>query len=503
MKIQIEKGSVAPGDVSQYHLVTNHLIDPTSQCDKVIQYAEKRHLMTLLVSGAMQRSETVSGYIPEGGNTVSTKIKPIPEAELVNGNQWEYEVMGRIQKSAEILGSADVGVSTVATATEGSEFKLHLRDNYIQHGMNVTFYGGYQARVSSPPVRVGGEKWLYTFKGFPGETFSWTTWIAGQSGTKTCFGGYTSYGERSMRGYAAFHFPDKFINHTTVQRVSFSLSGHANVNQVRWYTLGDKKGFVYEAEAQLRAQFLLQDEYQKWWGESTMRDVYGNLLARPSQYEDDGEPIFAGDGLIEQIRGANDMEASNADGTFTYDDLSDMVIELKKRKNMIEGNKWIVATGADGMANADSVIASRLSASTPIIQNVPNGGMPGGAEPNVGYNFKTLNVAGQQITFVENPMMDDVMKFPRRLSNGKLAMSNTLYFLDMAVDEANKQNIEIRAAGRNGVNRNVVYLWEQGMTGEGKATTPVDAKSFHILKDNMLVAYRTISMGIMEPPATA
>lgn len=504
MKIQITKGGVAPGEVSQYHLVTNHLIDPTANIDKVISYAEKRHLMTLLVSGAMRTSDTVPGYMPDGtGDAISTKIKPIPEAEMVNGNQWTYEVMGRIQRAAEILGSADVGVGTVGTTTEGGEFKLHLRDNYIGHGMVVTFYGGYQARVKSIPVRVGSEKWLYTFKCFPGDTFSWTTWISGQSGTKTCFGGYTSYGERSQRGYAAFHFPDKFTNHTTVQRKSFSISGHANVNKVRWYTLGDKKGFTYEAEAQSRAQFLLEDEYQKWWSVSTMRDVYGNLLARPSMYEDDGEPIFSGDGLVEQIKGANDMESSNTDGSFTYSDISDMLGELKKRKNMIEGNKWIAVTGSDGMENADTVISARVTAAQPIVINAGSNDKVGGFEPSVGYNFKTLNIGGQQVTFVENPMMDDVEKFPRRLTNGKLAMSSTVYFLDMAVDEAGKQNIEIRAAGRDGINRNIVYLWEEGMTGDGKPTNPVDAKSFHMLKENMLVAYRTISMGILSPSTTA
>lgn len=502
MKIQVKEGSVIAGEVNNYHLVTNHLIDPESNADKMIQYAEKRHLMTLLVSGAMKSSDTVPGYTPSNGDTIATVIKPIPEKELINGSQWSYQVMGRIQRAVEIVSSADVGVHTQGSSTEGGEFKLHLADNYIGHGMVVTFYSGHQARVQSVPTRVGDAKWLYTFKCFPGDTFSYTTWVSGQSGVKTCFGGYSMYGERSQRGYAAFHTPDKFVNHTTVQRKSWSMSGHVNTQKVRWYEGGGKRGYSYEAEAQSRAQFLLEDEFQKWWGKSTMRDSYGNLLSRPAIYDSDGEPVIAGDGYVEQIRGANDYEASNTDGTFTYTDLSDMLSELKKKKDMIEGNRWVAVTGSDGMANAHTVASAQLSASTPIV-NIVNNDKVGGAEPSVGYNFKTLNIGGQQVTFVENPMMDDSEKFPRRLSNGKLAMSNTVYMLDLSVNEVGKSNVEIRSAGREGVNRNIVYHWENGMTGQGKPMNSKDAMSFHMLKENIISVYRTVSQGILEPSATA
>jgi hypothetical protein len=118
-------------------------------------------------------------------------------------------------------------------------------------------------------------------------------------------------------------------------------------------------------------------------------------------------------------------------------------------------------------------------------------------------NFQILNIHGQQCVFVENPMMDDAEKFPRRLSNGRLAMSNTYYLVDASRNEAGRPNVEIRTRGRQGINRNMVYFYLNGMTGDGKAQTSVDAKEFQMLKENMFVIYNTKSNGIISPPETA
>jgi hypothetical protein len=73
----------------------------------------------------------------------------------------------------------------------------------------------------------------------------------------------------------------------------------------------------------------------------------------------------------------------------------------------------------------------------------------------------------------------------------------------MDTDDRGRMNVEIRSRGRAGVNRNIVYLWENGMTGEGTAQNPVDAKAFHMLKETLLAVYNTRSCGILKPAATA
>lgn len=465
-------------------------------------YSEQRHLMTLLTSDIREGRYTVPGWTPEGGDTAKSKIPQIPEAEMTDGNAWAYRIMGRIQKASEVVGTAALGTPTVGTSTKGGTFKLYLLDNYLTNGMNAVFYNGEHARVMGRPTGTSG-KYLYTFQCYPGKTFSWATWIGSAPGKKTIFGGYTTFGERSKRGYGNFHYPDKYIQHTTKQRKSISLSGDVNANKVIWYELDGQKGFVYEAEKQTRAQFLLEDEYRLWWGVSSMRDQYGNLLSKPSMQDEYGEDIVAGDGLIQQIRGANDVEASGTDGSALYEDFSDLVKALKRKKNRVSGNQFVVVTGADGMANAHEVASNRFSSSQPLVQIVDQNNKNGGAEPVVGFNFKKLNIAGEQLTFVENPMMDDEEKFPRRLTNGNLAMSSTYYVLDMDPDDMGVNNMQIRARGRQGVDRNLVYLWEEGMTGEGTPKNPIDARAFHMLKETMFCVYNTKTCGIIEPSATA
>lgn len=501
MKIKIQTGSVSEGDAQEYHLVTNHLLDPTKNIDRVIMYAEQRHLMTLLVSGARDSRYTAPGFTPSGGDSVQTKIGPIPQAEMVSANAWSYRIMGRIQKASEILGTAAVGTPVAGSTSKGGTFKLYLRDNYLYMGMNAVFPNGKHARVMEPAIG-NGDRWLYSFECYPGDTFSWATWVAVQTGVKTVFGGYTTYGERSRRGFGNFHYPDRYIQHTTKQRKSISLSGDVNANEVIWYELGEAKGFVYEAEAQARAQFLLEDEYKCWESVSTMRDQYGNLLSRASMQDEKGDDIVSGDGYIQQIRGANDMETSGVDGLPTYDDFKDMVTTLKKGKNMLSGSQWIVVTGSDGMSAAHDVAASQVTNAMPIVQVVTNT-QQGGAEPAIGFNFKKLNIGGEQLLFVENPGMDDEAKFPLRLTNGKLRKSLTFYFMDLTPDGKGRNNVELKARGRTNVNRNIVYLWKNGMTGEGTPTDPVDAKEFHMLKETLLAVYNTKTCGIMEPPITA
>lgn len=202
-KIKITSGSASDGEVNYHHLVSNHLLDPSKNIDKVIMYAEQRYLMTLLVSGATMSGQTVRGYTPSGGDSIKTYIPQVPQGELISGKAWSYHIMGRIQKATEIIGTAAVGAVVAATSSRGGSFKLYLKDNYIGMGMVATFPNMKQARVSTLPQGSEG-KWLYSFDTFAGDTFSWDSWVNVMAGTKTVFGGWSAYGERSRRGLETF-----------------------------------------------------------------------------------------------------------------------------------------------------------------------------------------------------------------------------------------------------------------------------------------------------------
>jgi len=505
MKIQIERGSVSEGDAYRYHIIQNHLADETKNLDQVVMYAERRPLMTVLVSGARSSVYTRPGYLPKGGDAISTKIKPIPSGELIGSLGWKYKIFGRITKESEILGSSAVGAVAAATDSEGGMFKIYLKDNYITKGMNTIFYNGKIARCFTEPRFVSTGKWLYTFQTFPGDTFSWSSWVAPAGRRKTCFGGYSSFGERSRRGYGNFHYPDTFINHATTQRQTISISGDVSYADVLWYSVGKTKGFVFEAERQIRAQAVLQDEFQKWHGKSSMRDPYGNLLDKPSRYDDKGDPIFEGDGLEEQIAGVNDVEASGATGLFTYDDLADVVKSIRMKRNAVGNADLVAVTGSEGMSNVQTIAVDRGQELGMRFMMKDDNSSPGSGSQVIGYRFATLNIEGDIVTFVENPMWDDEKVFPRRLSDGKLAQSCKVIIGDWTGDDPGRKNIEIRATGGKGINRDFYYSWFYGMTGHAgkRPDHATDHDEFHMFKQNMIVVYNSKLFGRITVPTTA
>ena len=497
MKIKIYHGQVAPGDVNDYHLVTNHLKDPTQNIDKLIMYAEKRYLMTMIVSGTMDSKIAMAGYTPKGKDTVATIIKPIPQGDMISDNAFTYRIMPRMLRSMEFISTS--GTPTTGTQIEGGFFSIICRGEQnvpvITHQMNVQFRNDKIARVMVVPTRVGDNLFLYRFQCYPGDTYSEATWIGTQSGQRTIYGGHTTVGERSRRGYGYFTYPDKYIQHTTKQRKSFSISGDADVQNVVWYELDGQKGFSYEAERQLRTQLLLEDEDQKWNGRSTMRDQYGNLLTTPSMVDENNQPIVAGDGLIAQIEGSNDSISSGIGGKPTYDDFVDMVRRLKKKRDYEGTYPFFAVTGSLGIQWAEEIIGAQ--AATMGFQYSINPTQEiGGMELTVGFKFRRLNVAGEQLIFVENPAWDDGERYPHKSSYGYDLKSGSYLFLDNRPLDSGKSNMEILTRGRAGINRNLVYMWENGMTGgTAKPDSPIDANTFHLFKENSMVCYDTSTFG--------
>jgi len=502
-KIQVIKGKWGDETTTQLNLTNAHVVNPEAGYDKIIMYTEKRNLMTFLTAGATNGAFTVARTT----ESYKTRIPLIPTGEMIAGNAWKHDTMGRIQIASTILGTGAVGVPTSGSTKKGGYFNLLLKDNYLAPGMNVIFYNGKIARTMAHPSG-GPNGYTYRFQCYPGDTFSWDTWVAPQLGQKTCFGGYTTYGERSLKGYGRVHYPDKYINHMTIQRKGASITGDANVEEVLWYVTKTKegnsaKGWIFWIEAQIRAQLTMEDEYQKKFGESTMRDSLGNLLDTPSMIdEESGLPIIAGDGAITQIKGVNDMDATGVNGEAVWDDFADMLSELKKRSNSDNGRLFYCITGTDGRQNVHTQALLYGHTNYQLTQMITQDDKIGGADPAIGFNFQKLNINGDTVVFVVDAMLDDPKRFPRRLTNGKLASAMTYYFLDWSPDDTGRPNIEIRTKGRKFINRNFVYYYQNGMTGDGMPQSAIDGKEFQILKQNLIAVFNVLSCGIISPPAT-
>lgn len=444
---------------------------------QMLERVDQRQLTTLLTSGAVG---------PYGIDlNKPTKFGKIKEGQAIGDNSLRFNVMGRIQKSSQIL--SQVGSS----GTDGS-FQLIMKDNYIYKGQIVVFYGNrYSAMTMSEPTKVASG-WLYSFQHPQKENFVWATVVAAQpSGSYTCFPSTTGYGEKSLKGYGRDQFPDTFIVDMTIQRKTVAISGDA-ATDVLWYEYmssnGPVKGWKFEKVRQAEAQWAMENEYAKIFGISTMKNTDGSRAAISNLIDNEtGNGIIMGDGIEEQISGGNEIYGSGVNGEATEDDFIDaMKLLTKQSSTSTVGVNIIFMTGIDGYYNAQRKMARFIAAqNAQLLQSVV-----GGAEIEVGYHIMKMNFAGSSVSFVQHPLFDDELRFPERGNDGQLIMSSTYIGGDLG--SFMDSNIEIIPKGAYGVNRSNVQTTINGMTGlPGDAITEEDAWKMAMLKQDLLVIYNT------------
>jgi hypothetical protein len=443
--------------------------------------------MTLLTSGAVN---------PYGlNNEERTKIPQVDEKKGIGNNGYRFDVMGRIEKATEIL--RQVG----ATTADGS-FQLLMRENYLTPGMNAFFYTGrFQARVMGFPTGSKSQGFLYSFQAPSGDLFNFATHVSPQAGTKTCFGGYTSFGEKSLRGYGRSKFPDTFVQHMTTQRKTVAISGGAASN-VLWYQYenekGMSKGWMYEEIRQGEAQFDIEDERQKWFGVSDMKNADGSLRSTPLLIDTEtGLPITTGDGWEEQVAGGNVAYGSGLNGQWTEDDLSDMMRQLEKKSNMVSGLVWIGISGTDGYANGQKVCNNLAgNQNQNYVTIVEKDSQPGGPKVDAGYNFQKFNINGNTFILIKHPMFDDELAFPEKGADGNLILSGSLFMMQLG--KGANMNMETLCKEANGINRSRVIAKINGLTGSSELVqSEEDAMKYAILKENLMVIYNTQECGII------
>lgn len=465
----------------------------------VLEYTEDRMLSTLIVSGAKSPWQLVDDKLKTKLPIVNPK-----NAEGISSVAYRFKKMGRIQRASVIL-------SVVGTPGANGDFQLLMKDAILYEGMVCTFADDrFQARVQTNPEGDDANGYNVKFQSIDGTQFVQATHMDIQAGEKTVWGGYSSYEEASLRGYSRSFYPDDFIQHMTTQRKEYALTGEALTDGVVWYIPMKTNGSVDTAapagwrfmrERQASIQFMMENEYAKFFGRSSMRLADGTLRAQPSlRSATTGNFITMGDGLEAQIEGENEIIASGADGMPTEDDFNDIITQLVKRSNVVKGKQFYAITGSEGYTHAQTIMATKWANLNAYFTKTYGGDGIGGMEMSVGVDFNTINYGGNSLTFVQHPMMDDEEAWSLRTVDGGMAKSRTYYIVDAGLNSNGKSNIEILAKEAFGINRSMVSVTVNGITGyDSVAVNTVDAITWSMLKEDMLCIYNTTSCGILRP----
>jgi len=484
---RIVAGSWSSECTTETDLIRNQAIKPFIK--PMMQRVDRRQLTTLLTSGAINSEYGMNINVPE-------KFGKPRKGDTVGSSSIQFAIMGSI-----LLNS--VVVSQYGSSNSDGSFQLIMADKVIYKGQNVVFgnAGYYQALCMAEPTQVAAG-WLYSFRNTQGEVFVYATHaVAGSTGTITVQPMHTNYGEASEKGYSRSVHPDRFILDMTIQRSSCSITGDA-ANDVLWYEYmganGMARGWKYEALRQAEAVFATQNEFAKIFGISSMKNADGTRkTVSDIQDTDTGNGITAGDGLVEQISGGNQLYGSGVAGEVTEDDFEDAIELMIQKTDSVDSQVNLVfMTGTPGFMNFQRK-SRRITAR--------NGGQifqseKGGATVTVGYTFEKIVFGGSSITCIIHPMLDNPRLFQAKGRDGKGFVASTYYGGDIGT--MNNPNMEIIPKGAFGGDRSNVNATLNGLTGmDGQVVTQKDAQTYAMLKQDMLAIYNTRSWIIISPSA--
>ena len=490
-KISINQGTWSDTCTTENDLILNAAKYPEFR--NMMEYVQKRALSTLIASGDLS---------PYGiTNPNKAKIKVV-DSKLIGNSGYKYNVMGRITKATPIL-------SQVGSSGSDGTFVLKMQDNYLHEGDIVMFNGQrLQARVMTSGTGSPVMGYTYTFQTMDYTTFVWATHVAGQTGTKTCYPIHTAFGEKSLRGYGKSRFPDTYINFTTIQRNTCAITGSA-ASDILWYKYTDsasgesKSWWMYQELGQNRSRFVDENEWQKWFGVSNMKNTDGSVRNVPGMIDNQtGMFIQTGDGWEMQVAGGNVMLGSGSNGMWTLDDLTDLLANLELLSNEIDGIVWVGVTGTKGYALVQQYAAQLAgNQNATFYQGVSQSDVAGGAKVTVGYEFSKFNFAGNSITFFKHTKFDDRLAFTELDSSGFPLQSSTVFIMNAGQIDG-QQNMEIVTKGANGINRRDVNAKLNGMTGSSDvAISEEDVMKYAMLKEDMFNIYNSMCCGILRPVA--
>lgn len=483
---RIVNGTFGSDCTAETDLIKNQVLKPFVK--PLMQKVDRRQLTTLLTSGALN-DYGINLNVPE-------KFAKPRKGDVVGNSSIQFGIMGSLLLSSVVV--AQQGSSNA----DGS-FQLIMADRKLYKGQTAVFGNAsyYQALVTVEPTQVQAG-WLYSFKNVQGEVFVYATHAAANStGTITVRAMHTNYGEASERGYSRSVFPDKFILDMTIQRKTVSITGDA-ANDVVWYEMmganGPAKGWKYEALRQAEAVFSLENEFAKIFGISSMKNPDGTRKAVSDIIDSDtGNGITAGDGLVEQISGGNQIMGSGVNGEVTEDDIIDAFELMIQKTDSVDSKVNLVFfTGTPGWFNFQKKARRIITANNgQLFQSVK-----GGEDVEVGFNFTKINFGGSSMTCIVHPILDDQLTFQALGRDGKSLMGSTYFGGDIGTK--NVPNMEIIAKGAYGGDRSDVMAELNGMTGlPGQVVTQKDAHTYAMLKQDMLAIYNTRSWIILKPTA--
>lgn len=259
--------------------------------------------------------------------------------------------------------------------------------------------------------------------------------------------------EKSKQGYSNLGYPDKYINYLSKHRRGMTVSGDV-LGDVTW--IESAKGgklWYFTAETEVEEQFFKQIDNWRLYGRNTMKTDGTPLFYM------DGKPMIAGDGLIAQIEGINDVSVGSNDD-FNKANLTQYMSYLTTKSTDFKNNRWMVFGGAKAERLWHSVFEASLYDKGNVI--TPQADLAKGNPITLGGNFTSYRFGTNVVTFTRLATFDDDTLHSERDSDGDLLESSRMIWMNMGQID-NESNITIATKKGLQGNRALIKKYIPGM----------------------------------------
>lgn len=432
--------------------------------------------------------------------------------KVLGDNSFEWKAMGRYRQK-QIL-DATVTLASDGAIAAGAAISFDVKDHTggntcMINANDIIRIGGYQFHVTSVTAGTGSEDHA-TVATKSLQAIGNSVTIGTADDVVAIIGNAFGEGSEGSTVGEGYSYPETHKNYVTISRKKLVIDA-TDLTDITWVEHNGHRLWFFTKEQQTEAQFMYDLEVMRWFGKSTMS---GDItVAGQQQTQLSGVPVI-GDGLLEQIKGANTLTygtngANNAE--LSVDVLTEFIGNLTMNAQNATGNEYVVFTGTQGKvqfakAMKDFLVLNGAGGASVLVDKA-------GQDVALGANFSTYYALGNKITVAHCPVFDDpnIAPNPAYANDAAIgstfkattALSGVMVFLDMSVNQG-VSNIELISKGAEGINRNWVKKYVPGMIN------PYDSKSMlaasgddkfecHWLTQSGIIVRNPLSCGILKP----
>jgi hypothetical protein len=391
--------------------------------------------------------------------------------KYINDVEYDYPVMGRLNKAVECTAQSGTGGSH-------TRIKLTFPERWFIRQYILEAPDGTQVRVMDDPVAVA-------------TGYEYSVQLVNPDGAATDSEAFKNkmfvqlYAPAAMSGSRGnesnWVAPSKMRNQISLIRKSYAYEGNMPDRVVNFeFNVGGRTTNLWYdfEEYQHMLRWKEETEYALWFSQYN-RDASGIIHLK----DDNGKPVALGAGVLEQIPNVDSYS------TLTAAKLKSVVRDALYGASDAQDMNITLFTGIGGMEEFDTAMKNEVANGSYIKNTDPSSFITGGSGNLVmgGYFTSYKHIDGHMITVRHLPLLDHgarALNSDRHPISGLPMESYRMIFLDMSTYDGEKNVQYISRKGRELVRWAVAGASvPPGFAGNATRATDVDGSSVHFMKE--------------------